>query len=79
LPLGKAWDLISGAPARAAGLADRGQLAKGQRADVLLVDDTLPLRPRIVAVIANGRLVHLTDGSRLLAARAMLPEAIAAE
>jgi len=79
LPLGKAWDLISGAPARAAGLVDRGQLAKGQRADILLVDDTLPLRPRIVAVIANGRLVHLTHGCRLLAARAMAPEAIAAE
>jgi len=79
LPLGKAWDLISGAPARAAGLVDRGQLAKGQRADILLVDDTLPLRPRIVAVIANGRLVHLTDGSRLRAARAMSPKAIAAE
>jgi alpha-D-ribose 1-methylphosphonate 5-triphosphate diphosphatase len=25
----------------------------------------VPLRPRIVAVIAAGRLVHLTDASRL--------------
>jgi alpha-D-ribose 1-methylphosphonate 5-triphosphate diphosphatase len=79
LPLGKAWDLISAAPARAVGLADRGQLAKDQRADILLVDDKLPLRPRIVAVIANGCLVHLTDGSRLLAARTARPAAIAAE
>jgi len=79
LPLGEAWDLVSAAPATAAGLADRGRLAKGERADILLVDDALPLRPRIVAVIANGCLVHVTDGSRLLAARAAAPEAIAAE
>jgi alpha-D-ribose 1-methylphosphonate 5-triphosphate diphosphatase len=78
LPLGKAWDLISAAPARAVGLADRGELAKGQRADILLVDDIVPLRPRIVAVIADGRLVHLTDAS-LLTARTSHPEAIAAE
>ena len=36
------------------------------RADILLVDDTLPLRPRIVAVIAAGRLVHLTEAHRLV-------------
>ena len=61
LPLAEAWDLISAAPARAAGLTDRGVLAGGQRADIILVDDKMPLRPRIVAVIAAGRLVHLTD------------------
>jgi alpha-D-ribose 1-methylphosphonate 5-triphosphate diphosphatase len=65
LPLAEAWHLISTAPARAAGLTDRGTLAAGQRADVILVDDTAPLRPRIVAVIAAGRLVHLTEASRL--------------
>jgi alpha-D-ribose 1-methylphosphonate 5-triphosphate diphosphatase len=64
-PLAEAWQLISSAPARAAGLTDRGTLAAGQRADILLVDDTLPLRPRIVAVIAAGRLVHLTEANRL--------------
>jgi alpha-D-ribose 1-methylphosphonate 5-triphosphate diphosphatase len=67
LPLAKAWDLISATPARAAGLSDRGALAKGQRADVLLVDDAHPMRPRIVAVIAAGRLVHLTDADRIAA------------
>jgi alpha-D-ribose 1-methylphosphonate 5-triphosphate diphosphatase len=65
LPLAQAWNLISAAPARAAGLADRGILAKGFRADIVLVDDDVPLRPRIVAVIAAGRLVHLSDASRL--------------
>ena len=66
LPLAEAWQLISSAPARAAGLADRGMLAAGQRADIILVDDTVPLRPRIVAVIAAGRLVHLTEANRLV-------------
>ena len=61
----EAWQLISAAPARAAGLTDRGVLAAGQRADIILVDDKMPLRPRIVAVIAAGRLVHLTDATRL--------------
>jgi alpha-D-ribose 1-methylphosphonate 5-triphosphate diphosphatase len=66
LPLAKAWSLISAAPARAAGLADRGVLAEGLRADIVLIDDEVPLRPRIVAVIAAGRLVQLTDASRLI-------------
>jgi alpha-D-ribose 1-methylphosphonate 5-triphosphate diphosphatase len=65
LPLAEAWQLISAAPARATGLTDRGVLAAGQRADIILVDDKMPLRPRVVAVIAAGRLVHLTDATRL--------------
>jgi alpha-D-ribose 1-methylphosphonate 5-triphosphate diphosphatase len=79
LPLGKAWDLISAAPAKAAGLSDRGTLSEGQRADILLVDDALPMRPRIVAVIAGGRLVCMTDADRIAASRARRFEAIAAE
>jgi alpha-D-ribose 1-methylphosphonate 5-triphosphate diphosphatase len=78
LPLANAWDLISGAPAKAAGLSDRGVLAEGRRSDILLVDDTLPMRPRVVAVIAAGRLVHLTDADRI-ASRGPRVEAIAAE
>ena len=66
LPLTKAWDLISAAPARAAGLEDRGVIAEGRRADIILVDDRVPLRPRVIAVIAAGRLVHLADASRLI-------------
>ena len=38
LPFGEAWSLVSANPARAAGLSDRGQLAPGRRADVLVVD-----------------------------------------
>jgi alpha-D-ribose 1-methylphosphonate 5-triphosphate diphosphatase len=77
LSLPKAWDLISAAPASATGLTDRGVLAEGRRADVLVVDDTVPLRPRIVAVIVAGRLVHLTDTDRLASPRAR--DALAAE
>lgn len=78
LPLAKAWDLVSAAPARATGLSDRGVLAEGHRADILLVDDEIPLRPRLVAVISGGKLVHLTDATRLLVAAAAPRDAVAA-
>ncbi|MGY8666759.1 alpha-D-ribose 1-methylphosphonate 5-triphosphate diphosphatase [Bradyrhizobium sp. UFLA05-109] len=77
LPLAQAWKLISEAPAEAAGLSDRGMIKEGQRADILLVDDTVPLRPRVVAVIAAGKLVYLTDGTRLLGSIATPREAVA--
>ena len=77
LPLAQAWDLISAAPARAAGLSDRGILAAGYRADIILVDDEVPMRPRIVAVIAAGRLVHLTDASRLIRSSVAARRAVA--
>jgi alpha-D-ribose 1-methylphosphonate 5-triphosphate diphosphatase len=79
LPLADAWDLISAAPARAAGLSDRGTLTPGHRADLILVDDEVPMRPRIVAVIADGRLVHLSDAGRLIASSANRRQAVAAE
>ncbi|MGJ4947948.1 alpha-D-ribose 1-methylphosphonate 5-triphosphate diphosphatase [Bradyrhizobium sp. HKCCYLS20291] len=77
LPLAQAWNLISAGPARAAGLSDRGALAAGARADIVLVDDSMPMRPRVVAVIAAGRLVYLTEVGRLgngAATRAMAAE-----
>jgi alpha-D-ribose 1-methylphosphonate 5-triphosphate diphosphatase len=78
LPLPKAWNLISAAPARAAGLSDRGILTEGCRADIILVDDEMPLRPRIVAVIAAGKLVHLAEASRLIRSSTARREAVAA-
>jgi alpha-D-ribose 1-methylphosphonate 5-triphosphate diphosphatase len=78
LPLPEAWNLISAAPARAAGLSDRGILAAGYRADIILVDDEVPMRPRIVAVIAAGCLVHLTDANRLIHSSHARREAVAA-
>jgi alpha-D-ribose 1-methylphosphonate 5-triphosphate diphosphatase len=63
----KAWPLISALPASAAGLADRGRIAPGLRADLILVDAALPSRPRVVAVLVAGRLVHLTEAGRIAA------------
>ena len=78
LPLPRAWDLISAGPARAAGLSDRGVLTRGHRADVLLVDDAIALRPRIVAVIAAGRLAYLADADRVSASSPASRTAVAA-
>jgi alpha-D-ribose 1-methylphosphonate 5-triphosphate diphosphatase len=78
LPLAQAWHLISAGPALAAGLADRGQLAAGHRADIILIDDEIPLRPRVVAVIAAGRLVHLTEAGRLTQPANVSRKAVAA-
>lgn len=58
LDLREAWALVSANPAAAAGLTDRGSLAQGQRADIVLVapGDS----PRVVAVLAHGRLAFST-------------------
>ena len=65
LPLGKAWELVSGTPARAMNLADRGSIASGKRADLILVDAAVPGRPRVVAVLVAGHIVYLTEPGRL--------------
>ncbi|GAU80701.1 alpha-D-ribose 1-methylphosphonate 5-triphosphate diphosphatase [Bosea sp. BIWAKO-01] len=59
-----AWRLVSQAPAAALGLADRGIIAPGMRADLVIVEDAP--QPRAVATIAGGKLVQLAD-QRLLA------------
>ena len=64
LDLPRAWALIAANPARVAGLADRGEIAPGKRADLMVVD---PATPRVVATIVGGRIAHLTaDGSARL-------------
>lgn len=78
VPLAQAWDLVSAGPARATGLTDRGILVEGRRADVLLVDDSVKLRPRLIAVISGGKLVHLTDATRLLTAVSAPHQAVVA-
>ncbi len=61
LPLEEAWPLVSANPARAAGLDDRGALAEGMRADILLVDPSGPV-PRPAAALAAGRLLRFGIG-----------------
>ncbi|GAB0116627.1 alpha-D-ribose 1-methylphosphonate 5-triphosphate diphosphatase [Acidisoma sp. 7E03] len=56
--LAKAWPLISENPAKAAGLADRGTIAPGLRADLVIV--AAEPAPRVVATIAGGRIVYLS-------------------
>ncbi len=65
LPLERAWPLISSAPARAAGLNDRGRIGAGLRADLVLVDPQVRGRPNVVAALVQGRIVYLTEASRL--------------
>ncbi|MGH7211183.1 MAG: alpha-D-ribose 1-methylphosphonate 5-triphosphate diphosphatase, partial [Acetobacteraceae bacterium] len=55
--LAQAWSLIAAAPADAARLPDRGRIAEGLRADVILV---APEARRILATIASGRLAYLS-------------------
>lgn len=64
-PLEQAWSYVSSRPAKAAGLADRGVLEAGRRADVIVVDAGDERRPKLVAAIANGRVVHLSEAQRL--------------
>jgi alpha-D-ribose 1-methylphosphonate 5-triphosphate diphosphatase len=53
---GRAWALVSRNAARAAGLADRGEIRPGQRADLVLIDDRDGARPRVVATVVAGEL-----------------------
>jgi alpha-D-ribose 1-methylphosphonate 5-triphosphate diphosphatase len=64
-PLAQAWALVSSAPAAAAGLVDRGLLKTGNRADIILVDASDALRPRVVAAMVAGHVVHLTQPERI--------------
>lgn len=50
------WALVSRNPAQAAGLADRGVIAEGKRADLVLVE---PGSGAVVATVVEGRVVYL--------------------
>ncbi|CAA6604773.1 Amidohydrolase [Rhodospirillaceae bacterium LM-1] len=56
LDFAKAWSLVSEAPARALGHSDRGSIAEGLRADLVLVDDTDPQLPMVAATMTEGRM-----------------------
>jgi len=58
-----AWNMVSSNPARAAGLEDRGEIRTGQRADMVVVDDSIPGCPRVVATFVAGQPVHMIDAS----------------
>jgi alpha-D-ribose 1-methylphosphonate 5-triphosphate diphosphatase len=52
-----AWGMISEAPARIMGLADRGQLLEGQRADLVAVNSETR---RVEMTLSAGRVAHLS-------------------
>jgi len=64
-----AWAMISTAPARIFGLADRGTLTPGQRADLVVMN---PETRQVEATIAAGRMAWLsgTAGARFVQPRA---------
>jgi alpha-D-ribose 1-methylphosphonate 5-triphosphate diphosphatase len=68
VPLETAWALVSGTPAAAVGLTDRGRIASGGRADLIVVDARDQGRPRVVATMVAGRIVHLADADLVVAA-----------
>lgn len=52
----QAWALVSSGPARLLGLTDRGTLAPGQRADLIVLD----AQDRVAATIAGGKVAYMT-------------------
>ena len=58
LPFPQAWSLVSAGPARLAGLCDRGDIAPGKRADLILVDARDPGLPQVVATFIAGAPAH---------------------
>ncbi len=67
LPLAEAWHLVSGGPAAVLGMTDRGVLAPGKRADILIVDRKTE---RVAATMVKGRFSYLsgTLADRFIAA-----------
>jgi len=61
--LGAAWRLVSENPARAVGLDDRGSIAPGKRADLVLIDAAHPGLPLVRATLAGGRVVFSCAGT----------------
>lgn len=64
--LADAWRLVSENPAKALGFVDRGRIANGYRADLLLVETSAAGSVRLVATIAAGKLVYCAEPQRLL-------------
>jgi len=63
-----AWNMVSKNAAAAGGLEDRGQITQGKRADLVVVDDSIPGCPRVVATFVAGKPVHMIDaGYRMCA------------
>jgi alpha-D-ribose 1-methylphosphonate 5-triphosphate diphosphatase len=56
LDLAGAWALVSSGPASVLGLGDRGRLAPGKRADIVILDAA----DRVAATLAGGRVSYMS-------------------
>ena len=65
--LAGAWHLISAGPAHVLGLTDRGALAAGLRADIVILD---AVTHKVAATLAAGRFSYLSGD---IAARFLTP------
>ena len=57
LSLAQAWHLVSGGPAAVLGLSDRGEIATGKRADLLVLDAQTR---RVAMTMAGGRVSYMS-------------------
>ncbi|WP_299747348.1 alpha-D-ribose 1-methylphosphonate 5-triphosphate diphosphatase [uncultured Tateyamaria sp.] len=56
MDLAGAWALVSSGPAKVLGLTDRGTLAPGKRADLVILDET----DRVAATLSGGRVSYMS-------------------
>ncbi|MEL7469727.1 MAG: alpha-D-ribose 1-methylphosphonate 5-triphosphate diphosphatase [Pseudomonadota bacterium] len=67
-PLPQLWGLVSSGPARASGLTDRGDIAPGKRADLVLVDWPEGATPAVKMTLSAGQIAYQADRRALVAA-----------
>jgi alpha-D-ribose 1-methylphosphonate 5-triphosphate diphosphatase len=60
-PLYDLWSLVSSGPAKACHLPDRGQIATGKRADLVLIDWPEGATPAVVMTMSGGRVAYRAD------------------
>ncbi|HEU0221794.1 MAG TPA: alpha-D-ribose 1-methylphosphonate 5-triphosphate diphosphatase [Paracoccaceae bacterium] len=58
-PFAALWDLVARNPALASGLPDRGEIAEGRRADLVLVEWPEGGVPAVKATLSAGRIAYL--------------------
>lgn len=73
LPLGSAWGLVSAGPAKVGGLDDRGVIAVGKRADMIVVDDSDKALPKVDFAVVNGALSYASEPYRVAALPELFP------
>jgi len=56
LPLEKGFSMITSTPSKYANLEDRGEISKGKRADIIVIDDTHI--PKVVLTLKDGQSIY---------------------